>query len=135
MPAAPTRIALTEAAPEVVEDEAAEVAEPPAVVAAEVLVVPVPLLVVATVPVGAAALVATVGPEEIDVTLVHVVEEPGFTVKGADCAVKPVLSRRVRPIDVPDAMLQTQVTEVLFCCPKFSRATPLGVAPGRMLKK
>lgn len=96
---------------------------------------PVVAGVVAGVPVDATALVATVGPDESDVALVHVVEDPGFTVKGADCAVKPVLSRRVRPIDVPDWMLQSQVTEVLFCCPKFSIATPLGVAPGRMLKK
>jgi hypothetical protein len=90
---------------------------------------------VTVVPLGTAALDTLVGPDEIDVVLVHVVVDPGFTVKGADCASKPLLSRRVRPIDVPDGMLQVQVTEVPFCCPKFSRATPLGVAPGRMLKK
>lgn len=83
---------------------------------------------------GAAALVGDVGPAEIDVVLVQEVEDPGFTVKGAVCAIEPELSRRVRPMDCPDAMLQIQVTEVPFCCPKFSRATPFGVAPGRTLK-
>lgn len=125
---------MAEAAAElVVLPEAALVVAEPEV--AGVVAVPVPVVVPVAAPVEAAALVATVGPEESDVVLVHAVEDPGFTVKGADCAVEPVLSRRVRPIDVPDGMLQVQVTEVLFCCPKFSRATPLGVAPGRMLKK
>ena len=59
---------------------------------------------------------------------------PGFTVKGADCAVKPVLSTRVRPRDVPEAMLHIQVREVPFCIPRFSRAEEVGEPPGRMLK-
>jgi len=76
--------------------------------------------VVAVVPeagvvVPAAADVWPVGPATSDVVFVHVVEDPGFTVKGADWAVNPVLSTRVRPRDVPDCMLHIQVTEVLFC--------------------
>lgn len=89
---------------------------------------------VAEVLLGAAALVRDVGPGETDVVLVQEVEDPALTLKGAVCAIKPELSRRVRPMDVPDAMLQTQVSEVLFCSPKFSRALPLGAAPGRTLK-
>lgn len=55
-------------------------------------------------------------------------------VKGAVWAVNPVLSTRVRPMDDPEGRLHIQVNEVLFCCPKFSMALPLGLAPGRMLE-
>jgi len=97
-------------------------------VARGVVVVPLPAVV-------AGEVVWPVGPAESDVELVHEVDDPGFTVKGAVWAVKPVLSTRVRPMDVPDAMLHIQVTEVLFCCPKFSREAEVGLPPGRMLRK
>jgi hypothetical protein len=82
-----------------------------------------------------AALVAAVGPATREVVFKQDVEDPALMVNGADWATSPVLSRRVRPIEVPAAMFATQVTEVLFCWPRFSRAAPLGLAPGRMLKK
>lgn len=80
------------------------------------------------------ALEAAVGPEEMEVVFKQEVEDPELTVNGADWTVAPVLSRRVRPMEVPDAMLQTQVTEVVFCWPRLSMAAPVGSAPGRMLR-
>jgi hypothetical protein len=42
-------------------------------------------------------------------------EDPGLIVNAADCAMAPVLSRRVRPIKVPAAMLAVHVREVPVC--------------------
>jgi len=65
----------------------------------------------------------------------HDEELPGWMVKAADCAVAPVLSRRVKPMEVPDAMSVVHVKEVPDCWPRFSRAAAPGWLPGRMLKK
>jgi hypothetical protein len=51
---------------------------------------------------------------------------PLLMVKGADCATKPELSRRLRPIDVPAAMLTVHVKEVPLCWPRSTRAAALG---------
>jgi len=85
-------------APELWEGEeldAEVVPEPLVDVVAALLAAEVGLLV------AAAALVWPVGPATIDVAFVHVVEDPGFTVKGAVWAVKPVESVSERLIDDP----------------------------------
>lgn len=98
-------------------------------------VVPVEAPAVVAPPVEAApALDAAVGPAEIEVVFKQSDDDPALTVMGADCATAPVLSRRVKPMDVPEAMLHTQVREVELVSGKFSRAVPLGVLPGRMLR-
>jgi len=62
-------------------------------------------------------------------------EDPELTVKAAEFATAPVLSRRVRPREVPAAMLVDQVYEVPVCVPRLSMAAALGWLPGWMLKK
>lgn len=44
----------------------------------------------------------------------QLVSEPWLTLKGADWATKPALSRRVRPREVPTGWLTVQVKEVPF---------------------
>jgi hypothetical protein len=61
--------------------------------------------------------------------------DPALTVKAADCAVAPVLSRRERPMEVPAAMSVDQVYEVPVWVPRLSRAAAEGWLPGWMLKK
>jgi hypothetical protein len=51
---------------------------------------------------------------------------PLLMVKGADCATKPELSRRLRPIDVPAAMLTVHVKESPLCWPRSTRAAAVG---------
>lgn len=131
-PATPKLAALTiaaeecvavEAAPELVELEAFEAELLGEVVVGE------------DAPVVDPELGVDVGPGTMEVEFKQEEEVPGLTVKGADCATAPVLSRRVRPREEPLGKLQVHVTEVLFCCPRFSRAEPVGLAPGRILKK
>jgi len=62
-------------------------------------------------------------------------EAPGLIVNAADCAMAPVLSRRVSPMEVPAAMLAVHVREVPVCWPRSWRAGEPGELPGRMLKK
>jgi len=45
-------------------------------------------------------------------------EAPGLIVNAADCAMAPVLSRRVSPMEVPAAMLAVHVREVPVCWPR-----------------
>lgn len=45
-------------------------------------------------------------------------EDPGLIVNAADCAMAPVLSRRVRPMEVPAAMFAVHVIEVPVCWPR-----------------
>jgi len=59
---------------------------------------------------------------------------PGCTVNGADWAVAPVLSFRVRPIEVPAAILTVHVRDVLVVAGKVWRAVAVGWFPGRILK-
>jgi len=60
---------------------------------------------------------------------------PGLIVKAADCAMAPVLSRRVKPMEVPAAKLVLHVYEVPVCWPRSCRAAEPGELPGRMLRK
>jgi len=83
---------LDNAAPEGVADVVEEVP-------VEVALVVVPAALPAEV--AAEGVVAPVGPGTIEVTFKHDVDDPGFTVKGADCATAPELSRRVRPRETP----------------------------------
>lgn len=62
-------------------------------------------------------------------------EPPSWTVKGAEEAVAPVLSRRLRPREVPEVMLTVHVSEVPDCWPKLIRAAAEGCPPGRMETK
>jgi len=48
------------------------------------------------------------------------------TVKAADWARAPLLSRRVKPIEVPEAMLTTHVSEVPVWVPKSTRGAAVG---------
>lgn len=57
---------------------------------------------------------------------------PALMVNAADWAVAPVLSRRVNPMDVPEAISVVHVNEVPVCVPRFSRAAAVGWFPGRM---
>lgn len=66
---------------------------------------------------------------------IQLVLEPELMEKAADCAVAPVLSRRVKPMEVPAAISVVHVNDVPFCWPRSSRAAALGWLPGRMLKK
>jgi len=74
---------------------------------ADVLVEAVVVALAVVLPAGtvadeaAAGVVAAVGPGTMEVVFKHVIDDPGFTVKGADCAVAPVLSRRVSPRETP----------------------------------
>jgi len=65
----------------------------------------------------------------------QLVSDPPLIVNGAEEAVVPVLSRMVRPMEVPAAMSVFHVNEVPVCWPRFSRAEAVGSLPGRMLKK
>jgi hypothetical protein len=65
----------------------------------------------------------------------QLVEDPALIVKAADWAVAPVLSRRVSPMEVPEAISVVHVNEVPVCWPRFSRAAAPGWFPGRMDKK
>lgn len=58
-----------------------------------------------------------------------------WTVKAADWARVPVLSRRLRPREVPAVTLTVHVSEVPVWVPKSRRAAAVGWLPGRMLKK
>jgi hypothetical protein len=61
---------------------------------------------------------------------------PARTVNAAVCPVTPLLSLTVAPRLVPAASFTAvQVNEVPFTCPKLIRGFPLGVAPGKMLRK
>jgi len=88
---------------------------------------------VAELPALEAGVLAPVGPGASDVVFRHVVD-PGLTVNGADWAVAPVLSRRVKPREVPAGWLTVHVTEVPFSSPRFSSAAAVGDEPGRTLK-
>jgi len=105
--------------------------------------------------VGVVVVGVGVEPDEEDVVpeLVEVVEAPGAplpvavvfkqlvlvparTVNAADCPVTPLLSLRVAPRLVPaGSFTADQVNEVPFTWPKLIRGVPLGVAPGRMVRK
>lgn len=85
---------MDNAAPVVVADAVEEAPVVVALVVVPVAVVPLPAE-------AAAGVVAAVGPGTIEVVFKHVVDDPGFTVKGADCATVPELSRRVRPRETP----------------------------------
>lgn len=97
--------------------EAAEVVEPPAAeLELEVVEPPAALLV-----------------EEPEDPMQDV--EPDWTVKGAELSVAPVLSRMLRPREVPEVMLTVHVREVPDCWPKSTRAAAEGCPPGRMETK
>lgn len=62
-----------------------------------------------------AVLVATAVPAEVETAWpTQVVSVPLLTVKGADWATKPLLSRSVRPMDVPTATFTFHVRDVPF---------------------
>lgn len=65
----------------------------------------------------------------------HEVSLLDWMVKAADWAKAPVLSRRLRPIDVLGGRLTTHDLELPSTLPKSTRAGALGWLPGRMLKK
>jgi len=153
MPAAPTLATLAgdaalefEELPEV-EVELAE--EPPAL---EVFVEPAPPPVPAPVPdpVPEPELpVAVAAPPDVAAPPVAVavpavpltalprqlVSDPALMVNGAVWAVRPLLSRTVKLISVPAGSLTIHVKVVLLNVPKSSSACPLGVFPGRTLRK
>jgi len=52
--------------------------------------------------------------------------DPGCTVKAALWAVRPLLSRAVKPREVPEVKLTVQVSEVPDCWPKLRRAAAEG---------
>jgi len=56
-------------------------------------------------------------PEEelLDPLPTQLVEDPALIVKAADWAVAPVLSRRVNPMEVPEAISDDHVNEVPVC--------------------
>jgi len=58
---------------------------------------------------------AEVEEPPLEAELVKQLLDPALMVKGADEAVLPVLSRIVRPMEVPAAILVFQVSEVLLC--------------------
>jgi len=128
--AVPTRATLADAAPVDGVAPGLVVGDPPVVVT--VVDCPVDVTVTGEPPPVVVGLL--VGPAAVEVVFKHAVEDPGLILNGADCAVAPVLSRRVRPIEVPDWRFATHVMEVLFCWPRFSRAAEPGEAPGRMLR-
>jgi len=74
-------------------------------------------------------------PEEELPPLRQLVSDPPLIENAAEEAVAPVLSRIVRPMEVPAAISVFQVSEVPLCWPRFSRAVAVGWLPGRMLKK
>jgi len=59
---------------------------------------------------------------------------PAFTEKGADCAVAPVESFRVKLIEVPWVMLVGQVKVVPVRGPYCWRGAPVGSLPGSRLR-
>jgi len=71
---------------------------------------------------------AAVAPKEIEVVVFvrQLVEEPGATLKGADCIKVPVESRMSRPRLVCAGWLTSQVNEVALVSGKVIRAA----APG-----
>jgi hypothetical protein len=90
--------------------------------------------VVAPAVVPAAGVDAAVGPATTEVVFKHVSDDPGLMEKGAVCATSPLVSRRVNPMLVPDAIFTVQVRDVELVAGKLSMAAPLGEAPGRTLK-
>jgi hypothetical protein len=73
--------------------------------------------------------------EELPPPFKQLVSDPELIENAAEEAVAPVLSRMVRPMEVPAAMSVFHVSEVPLCWPRFSRAVAVGWFPGRMLKK
>lgn len=63
----------------------------------------------------------------------QLVSGPLLMVKAADWARAPVLSRSVRPMEVPAAILVFQVKILPWRPVNCSSASPPGVAPGRIL--
>jgi len=130
MPATPTCATRADAPEDVV--VAGAVLEPEDDAGFVVDVLPVPAGVVAVVDPPAAvvepvvALVGAAAPPDSDVVLVQLVELPCRMGNGADDAVAPVLSRSVRPMEVPAGRFTSHVTDVEFCWPRSSRACALG---------
>jgi hypothetical protein len=91
----------------------------------------VALLVVAPPPVVVPVLG---GVEELEAVR-QAVLELSWTVKAADWARAPVLSRRLRPREVPAVILTVHVIEEPVWVPKSIRAAAVGWLPGRMLRK
>jgi len=109
-----------------------------AVVTAGLVGVEVTLALVAPAVVG----LAVVGPvepepepEEVGFFPIQLVSDPLLMVNGADCAVVPVESRMVRPMDTPPAILAIHVRELLVVEGKVTRAAAPGWLPGRILTK
>jgi hypothetical protein len=65
----------------------------------------------------------------------QLLEDPALMVNGADWAMSPLLSRIVRPMEVPAARLVGHVTEVPVCWPRSWIAGAPGWPPGWILKK
>jgi len=68
-------------------------------------------------PAGAELLPEALDPEaeELEPLPTQLVEDPPLIVKAADWAVAPVLSRRVNPMEVPEAISDDHVNEVPVC--------------------
>jgi len=79
---------------------------------------------------------ALVGEGEMESVLVLQLGPPPWTVIGADCDRAPLLSLRLKIIDVCGAKLTSQVKEVPVYEPgKLRMAGAVGSAPGTMDKK
>jgi len=72
------------------------------------------------------------GETESELVLQLVVE--GWTETGADCDVAPVLSLRLKTIEVPCGKLTSQEAELPANVPKVRMAAPVGSPPGTMDK-
>jgi hypothetical protein len=140
-PATPKSIALTDTAPDLGDDVVAVLG--PVVVVGDVLgevvvvnawgVVVAVVAVVRGVVTGEVIAVVTpvVAPPVVPVPPVVAVElrqdaSPGCTVNGADWAVAPVLSFKVRPREVPAAILTVHVRDVLLVAGKVWIAGAVG---------